>query len=101
MNELDSPITTYRYDAETAALTPVQIVPMIPESLTGDNTSAEIKIGRSGKFLFGSYRGHDSIVTMHVDPDSGLLKPVGWTYTQGKGPRPHIGPCGEDALRGQ
>lgn len=87
MNELDSTITTYRYDAETAALTPVQIVPTIPETFTGDNTGAEIEMARSGKFLFGSNRGHDSIVTMRVDPDSGLLKPVGWAPTQGKGPR--------------
>jgi 6-phosphogluconolactonase (cycloisomerase 2 family) len=87
MNELDSTITTYRYDAETAALTPAQIVPTIPESFTGDNTGAEIEIARSGKFVFGSNRGHDSIVTMSVDADSGLLNPLSWTYTQGKGPR--------------
>ncbi|WP_426400843.1 lactonase family protein (plasmid) [Ralstonia sp. R-29] len=102
MNELESTITTYRYDAETAALTPVQFVPTIPESFTGDNTGAEIEVGRSGKFLFGSNRGHDSIVTMLVDPDTGLLKPVGWTYTPGQRATVlYVGPSGKDALRGQ
>ena len=87
INELDSTITVYRYNAETAEMKPLQIVPTIPQDFTGDNTAAEIAVARSGRFLFGSNRGHDSIVSMAIDEQTGLLKPLAWTSSQGKGPR--------------
>ena len=87
INELDSSITVYRYNAETGTMSPLQIVPTLPTSFTGDNTAAAIAVEKHGRLLFGSNRGHDSLVTMLIDEHTGLLKPLNWASSQGKGPR--------------
>lgn len=87
INELDSTVTAYRYDAGRGELAPQQILPTVPASYTGNNTGSEIAVAPSGKFVYGSNRGHDSIVAFAVDQASGLLTSLGWEPTQGKTPR--------------
>ncbi|MBP0623207.1 lactonase family protein [Cupriavidus sp. LEh25] len=87
INELNSTVTTYQYDEASGALSPLQTVSTVPKDYGGDNTGAEIQIANSGKFLYASNRGHDSIVTMGIDPTSGLLTPLSWVESRGKGPR--------------
>ncbi len=87
INELDSTITTYRFDRARGKLTPLQIVTTLPSDYTGNNTTAEIWVHPSGRFVYGSNRGHDSIVTFFVDRSTGLLATVGWQSTQGSTPR--------------
>jgi 6-phosphogluconolactonase len=87
INELGSTITTYHFDPGTGALEPVQIVPTLPSSYTGNNTAAEIVMAPSGRFLYGSNRGHDSIAVFAIDTASGLLTSVGWQSTEGRTPR--------------
>ncbi|MGW1420051.1 lactonase family protein [Bradyrhizobium manausense] len=86
-NELDSSIEAYAYDAEQGALKPLQILPATPSSFAGDNTAAGIAIAPSGRFVYMSNRGHDSIAIYAVDEKTGLLSPIGWQPTQGGGPR--------------
>jgi len=86
INELDSTITTYRFDAR-GAMTPLQVLTTLPPSYTGNNTTAEIVAAKSGKFVYGSNRGHDSIAIFRVNPKDGTLKPLAWESTRGKGPR--------------
>ena len=87
IDELDSTVTTYRYDPQRGSLQPVQVVPTIPPSFTGNNTGAEVAVAPSGRFVYGSNRGHDSIAIFAVDHAQGSLTPVGWEPTQGKTPR--------------
>lgn len=87
INELDSTITTYRFDRARGELTPLQIVTTLPSDYTGNNTTAEVWVHPSGRFVYGSNRGHDSIVTYFVDRSSGLLATVGWQSTLGNTPR--------------
>jgi 6-phosphogluconolactonase len=87
LNELDSSITTYQLDAATGGLKPVQVLPTIPSTYTGDNTAAEIAVAASGRFVYGSNRGHNSIAIFAVDPTNGTLSPAGWEPTQGATPR--------------
>jgi 6-phosphogluconolactonase len=87
INELDSTITAYKFDSEKGTLEPFQIVPTLPTSYTGNNSGAEIVVAPSGRFLYGSNRGHDSIGIFSIDPSSGGLTPVGWEPTQGRTPR--------------
>jgi 6-phosphogluconolactonase len=87
INELDSTITTYHFDPEKGALKPVQVVTTLPTSYTGNNSGAEIAVAQSGRFLYGSNRGHDSIVIFAIDTATGGLTPVGWQSTQGRTPR--------------
>jgi 6-phosphogluconolactonase len=87
IDKLDSTMTTYRYDPARGALQPVQVVPTTPASFTGNNTGAEVVVAPSGRFVYGSNRGHDSIVIFAVDRSNATLTPVGWEATQGKTPR--------------
>jgi 6-phosphogluconolactonase (cycloisomerase 2 family) len=63
------------------------VVSTLPSTFTGDNTGAEIFAAPSGRFVFGSNRGHDSIVTLAIDQANGMLTPVAWELSQGAGPR--------------
>ena len=87
IDELDSTVTGYRYHAGGGALQPVQVVPSTPQSFTGNNTGAEIVVAPSGRFVYASNRGHDSIAIFAVDHAQGTLTPIGWEPTQGKTPR--------------
>jgi len=87
LNELDSSMTTYQFDSGRGELKPIQIVPTIPDTYTGNNTAAEIAVARSGRFVYASNRGHNSIVIFGIDAASGRLTPVGWEPTQGLTPR--------------
>src|SRR5213078_887971 len=87
LNELDSTITSYRFDGERGALTPLQVITTLPSSFTGNNTTSEIVVAASGRFVYASNRGHDSLAIFAVDDSSGTLSPVGWEPTQGKTPR--------------
>jgi 6-phosphogluconolactonase (cycloisomerase 2 family) len=64
INELDSSVTTYRFDAQRGSLQPIQILPSIPASYTGNNTGAEIAVALSGRVVYASNRGHDSIALL-------------------------------------
>jgi 6-phosphogluconolactonase (cycloisomerase 2 family) len=87
INELDSTITAYHFDPDKGALKPLQILPTTPPSYTGNNSGAEIAVASSGRFVYGSNRGHDSIAIFAIDQDSGTLTPIGWEPTQGRTPR--------------
>jgi 6-phosphogluconolactonase len=87
INELDSTMTTYHFDPATGALKPLQRLSTLPSTFTGDSTAAEIAVARSGRFVYGSNRGHDSIAIFAVDAASGTLTSVGWEPTRGTTPR--------------
>ena len=87
VNEMESSVTAYHWNNETGELRPFQIVPTTPTTFTGDNTGAEITIASSGRFVYASNRGHNSIVIFSVDPANGMIKPIGWESVQGKRPR--------------
>jgi len=87
INELDSTVTAFGYDPRRGALEPLETVPTLPETFTGKSTTAEILVHPSGRFLYGSNRGHDSLVIFAVDARTGKLRYVGHEPTQGKAPR--------------
>ena len=87
INELDSTMTTYRYEPEKGVLKPLQVITTLPTSYTGNNTGAEVVVAPSGRFVYGSNRGHDSIAIFSVDAATGLLTSAGWEPTQGQTPR--------------
>ena len=87
LNELDSTIATYRWDAERGGLAPVQVSPTLPTDFTGYSTTAEIAVSADGRFVYISNRGNDSVTLFAADATSGLLTRTGWQPTQGLGPR--------------
>jgi 6-phosphogluconolactonase len=87
INELSSTITAFRYSPSNAALHEVQTISTLPEGFAGANTCADIHVAPSGRFVYGSNRGHDSIAILAVDGESGKLTLVGHEPTQGATPR--------------
>jgi 6-phosphogluconolactonase len=87
INELNSTITAFTYDVEQGEMRALQTVPTLPEDFTGENTCADIHVSPSGKHLYGSNRGHDSIAVFRIDLESGTLTFVQHVSTGGKTPR--------------
>lgn len=87
INELDCTITAFAYDAEKGQLNTLHSVTTLPADFDGDNTTAEIVVHPSGKFVYGSNRGHDSIAGFRIDQETGRLTPIGHTPTGGQTPR--------------
>jgi 6-phosphogluconolactonase len=99
INELDSTMTAFRYDRDRGILREIQTLSTLPEDFEGASTCAEVQVSPSGKFLYGSNRGHDSIVIYAIDQTDGMLTCIGHESTQGKTPRHFaIGPAGEFLL---
>jgi 6-phosphogluconolactonase len=87
INELDSTVTAFQYDAAAGALRAIQVVTTLPEGFSADNYPAEVVVHPSGRFLYGSNRGHDSIAIFAIDPAAGALTPAGHQPTGGRNPR--------------
>jgi 6-phosphogluconolactonase len=87
INELDSTVTALAYDARRGAFKGVQTLSTLPEDFQGQSTCADVQVAPSGRFVYGSNRGHDSLVIYRVDPRTGRLTCIGHESTQGKTPR--------------
>lgn len=88
INELDLTITSLAFDKKTGTLTEIQTVPTLPANVLRTGAScADIHVSPIGNFLYGSNRGHNSIVCYQIDEKTGMLKYVEHTSTQGKKPR--------------
>lgn len=87
INELASTITAFNYDSNVGVLTEFQTITTLPEDFEGESWTAEILVHPTGKFVYGSNRGHDSIAIFNVDPANGRLTLVGFEPTQGGHPR--------------
>ncbi len=87
ITELASTIVAFSYDVTQASFSPLQTVSTLPDDFTGESTAAEIQIAPSGKFLYASNRGHDSIVVYSIEQGTGRLTYVEHVPMQGKTPR--------------
>ena len=87
INELNSTMTACRYAADTGRLIELQTLSTLPDGFGGHSTCAEVPIAPSGRFLYGSNRGHNSIAIFAIDPDAGTLTLVGHESTRGETPR--------------
>lgn len=87
INEMGSTITALHYDAERGMLNEIETVPTLPDDFDGVSHTADIHVAPSGKFVYGSNRGHDSIAIFAVDQVTGSLTALGHQSTQGETPR--------------
>ncbi|MEO1236877.1 MAG: lactonase family protein [Planctomycetota bacterium] len=87
INELDATVTTLAWDAAAGTLTPRQTVSTLPEGYDGRRSCAEVVVHPSGRFVYGSNRGHDSLAAFAVDPEDGALSPLGHFASGGEEPR--------------
>ena len=99
INELSSRMASFKYDEINGTLTPIETVSTLPEDFTGVSYCADVHVSASGRFLYGSNRGHNSIVVFEIDQQTGKLKLVQHCSTEGDWPRNFaIDPSGQFLL---
>jgi 6-phosphogluconolactonase len=87
INELDSTMTAFKYDGVKGTLTEIETVSTLPSDFSGVSYCADVHVSPSGRFLYGSNRGHDSIVVFEIDQRTGKMALVQYVSTEGKWPR--------------
>jgi 6-phosphogluconolactonase len=87
VNEIQSTVSVLSYDGSAGVLRRLQTISTYPKDFSAHNDDAEIQVQPSGKFLYASNRGHDSIAVFAIDPDKGTLTLVEYASTNGKTPR--------------
>lgn len=87
ITEMGSTISVFEYDAANGILRALQTISALPKDFKGKNDDAEIEVSPSGKFLYASNRGHDSITVFSIDPHAGTLALVEIVPTKGANPR--------------
>ncbi|MFO0979572.1 MAG: lactonase family protein [Planctomycetaceae bacterium] len=86
-NEMTMVVTGFRRDAQTGALFAIQEISTIPGGYNGRKSTAECLVHPTGKFLYVSNRGHETITAYSIDQETGLLKYLENEQTGGKEPR--------------
>lgn len=101
INELDSTLAVLSFDGRNGAFKELQVVPTLPAGFQGESTCADVQVAPSGRFVYASNRGHDSLVIYKFDRRTGKLAYVGHQSTQGRTPRQfEIDPTGRFLLVG-
>src|ERR1700687_866612 len=87
INELQSSVSTYAYDPTIGGVRELSTISTLPDGFSGHSTASEIALHPSGKFLYASNRGHDSIAVFLISPTKGTLTSVEFVPGNGKTPR--------------
>ncbi len=87
VNEINSTLAAFDYRAADGALKPIATWSTLPLDFTQKSTAAEVRVHRSGRFVYSSNRGHDSIAIFARDPATGGLTFVRHVPCGGQGPR--------------
>jgi 6-phosphogluconolactonase len=87
INELGNTMVAFAYDRTKGSLAELQSLSTLPGGFAGQNSTAEVEAHPSGRFLYGSNRGHDSIVVYAIAPQTGTLTLLEHQSTRGKTPR--------------
>jgi 6-phosphogluconolactonase len=85
IQELTGKITLFSY--KNGLLKKIEEVSTLPADFAANNACADIHISPDGKFLYGSNRFYDTIVSFSIDPKTGKLKQLSQTSVEGKVPR--------------
>ena len=76
-NEMHSTVTAMSYDAQSGTLTELQTITTLPKGFAGNNSTAEVQVHSSGKYVYVSNRGHNSIACYTFNESTGKLKKNG------------------------
>ena len=86
-NEVDSTVARLRWDAERGTLSLIDSHSTLPAGWKGANDVADIHVASSGRTLYVSNRGHNSIAVFNVAASTGALSPAQFASTEGNWPR--------------
>ncbi|MGI8981205.1 MAG: lactonase family protein [Pirellulaceae bacterium] len=99
INELGNTVTAFAYNADKGSLSEIQSIGTLPSDFKETSYTAEVVVHPSGKFLYGSNRGQDSIAVFKVNADSGKLTAAGHQGEEVKWPRNfNVDPTGKYCL---
>ena len=87
LNELQSTMVVYAWDAGKGELRALGSVNTLPEGFSGENYPATVQVHPEGRFVYGTNRGHDSFVVFEFDADTGTLTTVQHESVRGRWPR--------------
>jgi 6-phosphogluconolactonase len=87
LGEMASTVTVFSYAAAEGGLRERQTISTLPQGFSGESTGAEIQIHPTGKFVYASNRGDDSLAVFRVDHARGTLRFLERVATGGKTPR--------------
>lgn len=87
INEKGNYVTYYTFDDQQGVLTPVQIIPSLPETYTGEGQASAILIHPNGRFVYATNRIHESIAAYRVNENTGFLSLLSFTPALGRTPR--------------
>jgi 6-phosphogluconolactonase len=89
INEMALTITAFTYDPESGVLKTLQTASTLPAGTPRDKSfsTAEVQVHPTGKFVYGSNRGQNTIAVFTVNPKSGELSPAGHQGENVKTPR--------------
>ena len=87
VSEMACTVTAFSVDLKAGVLHRSQSISTLPDDFKGENDDAGIVVHPSGKFLYASNRGHDSITVFAIDAAKGTLTVVEHASTKGKTPR--------------
>ncbi len=89
INEIQCTMSAFGYNAERGELKALQTISTLPagEERKASYSTAEVEAHPNGKFLYGSNRGHDTIVVYSIDAQTGKLALVEHQSTRGRTPR--------------
>jgi 6-phosphogluconolactonase len=87
VGELNSTVTSFGFNPANGALRELRVVSTLPKEFRGQNDAAEIAVHPSGKWLYVSNRGRDSIALFAIDPGKGTLERIRDFSTGGSEPR--------------
>jgi 6-phosphogluconolactonase len=87
ITEMGSTIMLFDWDTRRGALSEVQTVSTLPKDFQGTSACAEVQVHPSGRFVYASNRGRDSIAVFSVDGQTGRLTPIQDVPSGGKTPR--------------
>jgi len=85
--EMEHTVTALAANLQDGTFKPLQSLSTIPPDYKDRNDDAEVEVDPSGKFLYASNRGHDSIIAFAIDPNKGTLSPLGLIVGTIKEPR--------------
>lgn len=87
INELKSEVTALAWDSHRGTFTEIQTVATVPQAFSGENFPSEVAVHTSGRFLYASNRGHDSIAVFAISRKDNRLRVVEHVRTTGRFPR--------------
>jgi 6-phosphogluconolactonase len=89
INEKRLTLAAFSHDETHGGLTQIQTLSTLPpgQAIETGYSTAEVLVHPSGRFLYGSNRGHDSIAVFAIDEATGRLTFVETVSTQGSTPR--------------